>query len=142
VKQRQKGEAAFLPAPIGGHTGGHPGGHAGGGHAAAQAMTRGCLAGVGFCFVSHLGKVQGCGYLTAEAGDLKTQSFGEVWNESKLFRNLRDLDNLKGKCGACEYKRICGGCRARAYETTGDCLDAEPYCVYQPLSGKASHVTR
>ena len=95
-------------------------------------MTRGCLAGTGFAFISHLGKVKGCGYLDVEAGDIRTDGFARVWNESPLFLSLRNLANLKGKCGACEYKRICGGCRARAYEATGDCLEAEPYCIYQP----------
>jgi len=126
MKQRQKGEASVAP-----RTGGHP---------SAQAITRGCLAGTGFCFISYRGKVQGCGYLTVEAGDLRSRSFGDIWNESALFRNLRNLANIKGKCGSCEYKRICGGCRARAYETTGDYLEAEPYCIYQPIERKTSHV--
>jgi heme b synthase len=99
---------------------------------AMERMTRGCLAGTGFCFVSHTGIVQGCGYLTVPAGDVRQQTFGQIWNGSSLFNDLRNLDNIKGKCGVCEYKRICGGCRARAYEETGDYLEAEPYCVYQP----------
>ncbi len=136
MKQRERG-GAVLPTASSGHPGGHPGGHAGG-HPSTQTISRGCLAGVGFCFISHEGKVQGCGYLTAEAGNLKKQSFGDIWNGSKLFCDLRNLNNIKGKCGACEYKRICGGCRARAYEISGDYLNAEPYCIYQP-SGKASH---
>ncbi|MEW6034648.1 MAG: radical SAM protein [Chloroflexota bacterium] len=107
---------------------GHPG--------AMGALTRGCLAGTGFCFISHLGRVQGCGYLDIEAGDLRRQSFREVWLGSKLFRDIRDLSMLRGKCGLCEYKKICGGCRARAFEATGDYLAAEPYCVYQPRMGR------
>ncbi len=97
-----------------------------------NAITRGCLAGTGFCFISHRGKVKGCGYLDVEAGDVRKQSFGQIWSDSPLFNRLRDLSNIKGKCGACEYKRICGGCRARAYERTGDYLEAEPYCIYEP----------
>ena len=97
-----------------------------------HSLTRGCLAGVGFCFISHTGRVQGCGYLDVEAGNIKEQSFKEVWYDSPLFRDLRDLSKIKGKCGRCEYKKLCGGCRARAYETTGDYLEAEPYCVYEP----------
>ncbi len=100
----------------------------------ANVITRGCLAGTGFCFVSHQGKVKGCGYLDVEAGDIRKESFAQVWANSSLFHKLRDLANLKGKCGACEYKRICGGCRARAYEATGDYLEAEPYCLYEPLT--------
>lgn len=95
-------------------------------------ITRGCLAGTGFCFISYQGKVKGCGYLDVEAGDIRKESFSQVWNHSPLFTKLRDLSNIKGKCGICEYKKVCGGCRARAYETTGDYLDAEPYCIYQP----------
>ncbi|HJX13667.1 MAG TPA: radical SAM protein [Dehalococcoidales bacterium] len=112
------------------------------GHNPANAMTRGCLAGIGFCFVSYRGKVKGCGYLDVEAGDIRQASFARVWADSPLFRRLRDLTNLKGKCGNCEYKRICGGCRARAYEATGDCLEAEPYCVYQPAARPALSTKR
>ena len=108
------------------------------GHNPANAITRGCLAGIGFCFVSHLGKVKGCGYLDVEAGNIRKESFAQVWANSPVFHKLRDLSNLKGKCGTCEYKRICGGCRARAYEATGDYLEAEPYCVYQPAETRRS----
>ena len=97
-----------------------------------QSLTRGCLAGVGFCFISHQGRVQGCGYLDVDAGNIREQSFKKIWSDSPLFCDLRDLSNIKGKCGLCEYKRLCGGCRARAYETCGDYLEAEPYCIYQP----------
>ena len=106
------------------------------GHNPASVITRGCLAGIGFCFISHQGKMKGCGYLDVEAGDMRKESFGQVWANSPLFAKLRDLSNLKGKCGACEYKKICGGCRARAYEATGDCFEAEPYCIYQPSKQK------
>ncbi len=104
------------------------------GHRSVNSITRGCLAGVGFCFISHRGKVQGCGYLDVEAGNVRKESFSQIWADSPLFRDLRDLSNIKGKCGFCEYKRICGGCRARAYEATGDYLEAEPYCVYEPVA--------
>jgi heme b synthase len=101
-----------------------------------NALTRGCLAGIGFCFISHLGKVKGCGYLDVEAGDIRKQTFNQIWSDSLLFQHLRDLSNIKGKCGVCEYKRICGGCRARAYESTGDYLEAEPYCIYEPVRAR------
>ncbi len=97
-----------------------------------ESMTRGCLAGIGFCFISHVGQVQPCGYFEVAAGNIKEQSFKEVWENSKLFNDLRDYSLLKGKCGVCEYKSICGGCRARAYEATGDYLAEEPYCIYVP----------
>ncbi len=101
---------------------------------ALNSMTRGCLAGTGFCFISHRGRVQGCGYLDVEAGNIRDKNFGEIWMNSTLFRELRDLSNIKGKCGICEYKGVCGGCRARAYESTGDYLEAEPYCIYEPIT--------
>ncbi len=127
MKQRQK-QGDIIPAstPTGhGSTGGHP---------SMNSVTRGCLAGTGFCFISHRGSVQGCGYFDLEAGNLRDRSFSQIWNSSKLFCEVRDVSNLKGKCGICEYKRICGGCRARAYEATGDYLEAEPYCIYEPAA--------
>jgi radical SAM protein with 4Fe4S-binding SPASM domain len=110
-----------------GHTG-HPGRHPGD----MNAMTKGCLAGTGVCFVSHEGEVFPCGYLPALAGDLRKQSFADVWTNSVVFNELRDDDNLKGKCGCCEFRHVCMGCRARAFAATGDFLAEEPFCVYQP----------
>lgn len=100
-----------------------------------SSVTRGCLAGTGFCFISHQGQVQGCGYLTPGAGNIRKESFQKIWANAPLFRQLRDLSNIKGKCGICEYKRVCGGCRARAYESSGDYLEAEPDCLYKPKRG-------
>lgn len=97
-----------------------------------NSMTRGCLAGTGYCFISNQGQVQGCGYLTPEAGNIRKESFQKIWAEAPLFRQLRDLTNIRGKCGVCEYKEVCGGCRARAYESSGDYLEAEPDCLYEP----------
>lgn len=106
-----------------------------------NAMTRGCLAGSGFCFISHTGRVQGCGYLDLEAGNVREKSFKDIWNNSPLFLALRDFSLLKGKCGICEFKKICGGCRARAYESTGDYLAPEPYCIYEPRRAKTAVAT-
>lgn len=103
-------------------------------HGSMSSFTRGCLAGTGFCFISHQGRVQGCGYLNLAAGDLRENSFKNIWQDSPLFADLRELSNIKGKCGICEYKQVCGGCRARAYEATGDYLEQEPYCIYQPAA--------
>ena len=111
-------------------------------HNPANSITRGCLAGTGFCFISHQGRVQGCGYLDVEAGNIRTQPFSQIWADSTLFNDLRNLSNIKGKCGVCEYKRICGGCRARAYEATGDYLEAEPYCVYRPVTLRRDLTTK
>jgi len=97
-----------------------------------EAMTKGCLAGSAVCFVSHKGDVYPCGYLPVSAGSVLDTPLSRIWRESELFAALRDPSLLKGKCGGCEYTRVCGGCRARAYAETGDYLDEEPYCVYEP----------
>lgn len=99
-----------------------------------DAMTRGCLGGITFCFISHVGDIQPCGYFDMQLGNVKEQPFSRIWTESKVFNELRDYSLLKGKCGACEYKAVCGGCRARALSVTGDYLAEEPYCVYVPAS--------
>jgi len=96
------------------------------------ARAKGCLGGQGFCFISYQGEVRICGFLDVRCGNLKEQSFGEVWRESPVFGEMRDLDGYHGRCGYCEYRRYCGGCRARAFETSGDYLAEEPYCVYEP----------
>jgi heme b synthase len=97
-----------------------------------DAVTRGCLGGTAFCFISHQGVVQPCGYLELTCGDLNRETFGEIWEGSKIFNELRDFSAYGGKCGRCEYIKVCGGCRARAYEAPGDYLAEEPLCTYQP----------
>ncbi|MCP4723360.1 MAG: heme b synthase [Desulfobacteraceae bacterium] len=97
-----------------------------------DAVTRGCLAGTGFCFISHVGRVQTCGFLDVTCGDITKQTFKDVWENSTVFNELRNFNNLENKCGICEYKNVCGGCRARAYEATGNYLEEEPLCSYQP----------
>ena len=99
-----------------------------------DAVTKGCLGGSGFAFVSHVGDVQPCGYLELSAGNIKNTPFSEIWRSSELFARLRDPDKLEGKCGVCEYRRVCGGCRARAYETYGNEMAEEPLCLYQPAA--------
>jgi radical SAM protein with 4Fe4S-binding SPASM domain len=94
--------------------------------------TRGCLGGISFCFISHVGQVQPCGYLELDCGNVQKQSFADIWENSEVFRNLRDLSKYGGKCGKCEFIKVCGGCRARAYEATGDYWAEEPLCLYQP----------
>ena len=107
---------------------GHPGGHP----SDLNAMTKGCLAGTGVCFISHEGEIYPCGYLPVIAGDLRKQTFADIWENSTVFHELRDTSGLKGKCGCCEFRNVCMGCRARAYAATGDFMDEEPFCVYQP----------
>ncbi len=93
---------------------------------------RGCMAGNGFCFISHIGEVYGCGFLPVAAGDIHKQSFKQIYQQSPLFLQLRNHVLLKGKCGDCEYKAMCGGCRARALSVYEDYLKEEPFCVYKP----------
>lgn len=97
-----------------------------------DAVTRGCLAGTGFCFISHTGVVQPCGYTDVNCGNITKTPFGEVWNHAPVFMKLRDFNQLNGKCGRCEYRALCGGCRARAFEATGDYMAEEPLCAFQP----------
>ena len=111
-----------------GHAVGHPGTHP----SDMNAMTKGCLAGTAVCFISHQGEVFPCGYLPALAGDLRKQPFADIWANSVVFNELRDTNNLQGKCGCCEFRNICMGCRARAFAATGNYLDEEPFCVYEP----------
>ena len=97
-----------------------------------SAVSRGCLGGQGFVFVSHTGQVQPCGYLDLNCGQVREKDFAEIYRTSPTFLKLRDKGAYQGKCPICEYFQVCGGCRARAYEATGDFLAEEPLCLYQP----------
>jgi radical SAM protein with 4Fe4S-binding SPASM domain len=90
-----------------------------------------CPCGVQYCRITPEGKVTPCPYLPAVAGDLRTQSFAEIWETSPLLRDMQ-TGTPKGKCGECEYRKVCGGCRARAYARTGDHLAADDSCFYEP----------
>jgi AdoMet-dependent heme synthase len=105
-----------------------------GGAGHPHGLSRGCLAADGYCFVSHSGEVYPCGYLPLSAGNVRERSFREIYQESELFCTLRDLSQLQGNCGVCEYRRVCGGCRARAYAFTGNVLATDPLCTHQPRS--------
>lgn len=85
-----------------------------------NAMTKGCLAGTAVRFISHQGEVFPGGYLPARAGDLRKQPFAEIWENSVVFNELRDVNNLHGKCGCCEFRNVCMRYRARAYAATGN----------------------
>ncbi|QED49340.1 radical SAM/SPASM domain-containing protein [Cytobacillus dafuensis] len=93
---------------------------------------RGVNDGNGFAFVSHTGDVYPSGLLPIKAGNIKETPLKEIYRESKIFKELRDPDNYKGKCGVCEYRFVCGGSRSRSYAVTGDYLESEPFCVYIP----------
>ncbi len=93
---------------------------------------RGLNDGKGFVFVSHLGEVFPSGFLPFSAGNVRTESLSIIYRESPIFQQLRDPEQLGGKCGACEFRHLCGGSRARAYAVTGDPLAEEPCCSYIP----------
>jgi heme b synthase len=99
-------------------------------HFGLNARTRGCLAGIGFGFVSYKGEVFPCGYYTKMAGDVTQKSFKEIWEAAPLFKTLRNFKNYEGACGRCAFLKVCGGCRARSYALTGNDLAEEPYCSY------------
>jgi AdoMet-dependent heme synthase len=88
--------------------------------------------GNGILFVSHTGEIFPSGFLPIAAGNVRTNDLVDVYRESAVFRRLRDPEALKGKCGVCEYRDVCGGSRARAYAMTGDPLEAEPFCTHVP----------
>lgn len=93
---------------------------------------RGLNDGKGFVFISHVGEVFPSGFLPVSAGNIRRQRLADLYRESPLFRMLRDTSQLEGKCGACEFKEICGGSRSRAYSLTGNPMAEESCCVYQP----------
>jgi len=98
----------------------------------ASWTTRRVNDGKGFLFISHVGNVYPSGFLPIHAGNIRETPLAEIYRNAPIFKSLRDTSKLEGKCGACEYKEICGGSRARAYALTGDPLAAEPCCIYQP----------
>jgi radical SAM protein len=98
----------------------------------ASWATRRVNDGKGFLFVSHVGNVYPSGFLPIHAGNIRETPLSEIYRNAPIFKSLRDTSKLEGKCGACEYKEICGGSRARAYALTGDPLAQEPCCIYQP----------
>jgi radical SAM protein with 4Fe4S-binding SPASM domain len=110
---------------------------------------RGCIAGLYYCRVYPNGDITPCPYLPIKLGNIREKSFKEIWFNAEIFKSLRDFNALKGKCGVCGYRVLCGGCRARAYglssdfidycgdlhepaELKGDYLTEDPWCVYQP----------
>jgi AdoMet-dependent heme synthase len=88
--------------------------------------------GKGFMFISHTGNVYPSGFLPIHAGNVRETPLADIYRNAPIFKALRDTKQLEGKCGACEFKEICGGSRARAYALTGDPLAQEPCCIYQP----------
>jgi radical SAM protein with 4Fe4S-binding SPASM domain len=115
---------------------------------------RGCMAGLYYCRIYPTGDVTPCPYMPISLGNICKTSFKDIWFKSEVFKALRDFNQLKGKCGACEYRNVCGGCRARAYGVTTEQVDfcgalhepteiqrdylaEDPWCIYQPESIKS-----
>jgi heme b synthase len=94
---------------------------------------KGCIAGQLIALIDVDENVLPCSYFPKPAGNMKEQSFKDIWENSRLFKELRDFKKYKGKCGSCEYLSVCGGCRARAYSVYGDYLEEEPFCSYIPV---------
>jgi radical SAM protein len=99
---------------------------------------RGVNSGNGFLFVSHTGEIFPSGFLPIPAGNVRDTPLSEAYRHSPLFRVLRDPAALKGRCGRCEYASICGGSRSRAFGLTGDHLETDPWCAYEPLPRAAA----
>jgi radical SAM protein len=94
--------------------------------------TRGVNDGNGFLFISHVGDIQPSGFLPITAGNVCTDDVIDVYRNSRLFTDLRNPDLIKGRCGVCEFRDVCGGQRGRAYGMTGDYLESDPACIYVP----------
>lgn len=101
---------------------------------------KGCIAGQLICLIDVDGNVLPCSYFPKPAGNIRERSFKDIWENSELFKELRDFKGYKGKCGSCEYINVCGGCRARAYSIYGDYLAEEPFCGYVPVKMKKSQI--
>lgn len=102
--------------------------------------SKGCLAGQLICLIDVDGNVLPCSYFPKSAGNVRQQAFREIWEQAPLLQELRNFAEYKGKCGPCEYLKVCGGCRARAYAMSGDYLEAEPFCAYQPRRSLAGRI--
>ncbi|MGH7546159.1 MAG: SPASM domain-containing protein, partial [Gemmatimonadota bacterium] len=92
----------------------------------------GCPAGTHYCGITPTGDLTPCPYLPVYGGNLRERSFQEIWQTSEVFTRIRERKSLGGRCGACEFNAVCGGCRARAFGKTGDYMAEDPWCVYEP----------
>ena len=95
--------------------------------------TKGVNDGNGFMFISHLGEIMPSGFLPISAGDVRNDDVVDVYRNASIFRDLRDYSKLKGKCGICDFRDVCGGQRGRAFGITGDYLETDPSCFYEPV---------
>ncbi len=96
---------------------------------AAEPFFHGCSAGRGFVYIKADGEVWPCPFIEISAGNVRREPFERIWRDSAVFRRLRNRETLlKGFCGDCGYRRICGGCRGRAYALCGDLMAEDPSC--------------
>ncbi|MFC4798587.1 TIGR04053 family radical SAM/SPASM domain-containing protein [Neobacillus sp. GCM10023253] len=110
-------------------------------HDGLKRAPKGVNDGNGFVFVSHIGDVMPSGLLPIVGGNIREEPLAKIYREAKVFKELRQPDNYKGKCGICEYNKICGGSRSRTYAVTGDYLESEPFCVYIPQAMRNKETT-
>jgi radical SAM protein with 4Fe4S-binding SPASM domain len=103
---------------------------------------KGCIAGQLICLIDVDGNVLPCSYFPKSAGNVFKQTFKDIWENSELFKDMRDFKSYKGRCGSCEYINVCGGCRARAYAVTGDYMDEEPFCSHMPVKMKKNLISK
>jgi AdoMet-dependent heme synthase len=124
VAERRAGDRSASPTPM----------TAGVGFSITDGVGRskGVNDGDGFLFVSHTGEIYPSGFLPVTAGNVRRHDLVDVYRNSPIFTALRDRERLKGKCGVCEYRDVCGGSRARAFAVTGDMLESEPFCAHVP----------
>jgi AdoMet-dependent heme synthase len=134
VAQRRAAERRQAVSPAVSRSGGEAFGHTADLTDGIGRAPRGLNDAKGFVFVSHTGEVFPSGFLPQSAGNVRRQPLAEIYRHSPLFVALRETSNLKGKCGVCEFREICGGSRARAFALTGDPFAEEPCCAYQPKS--------
>lgn len=93
---------------------------------------KGCIAAQSIAFIGSRGDVQPCSYFPMSAGNVRERSFREIWDNSRIFEDIRSFKDYKGRCGSCEYLGVCGGCRARALAVADDYMEEEPFCSHIP----------
>jgi len=109
-----------------------------GGEGAIGRVRRGINDGQGVAFVSHIGDIQPSGFLPLVAGNVRVEGLSATYRTSPVFRTLREPDQLEGSCGRCEFRKVCGGSRARAYAASGNFMAEDPACPYEPAAARAS----
>jgi radical SAM protein with 4Fe4S-binding SPASM domain len=106
----------------------------------AETVFHGCSAGRGFVYIKPNGEVWPCPFIEVSCGNVRQTPFPAIWAASPTLKDLRERESrLRGRCGECVYRRLCGGCRGRAWATTGDYLAEDPSCFIHPPEGNEDH---